>query len=427
MNIEVLYDKFSVTSGVSTDTRNIQPNELFFALKGEHFNGNKYAKKALQKGAIYAVIDEEKYAENDEQYIVVEDCLVALQQLANFHRKMLRTPIVAITGSNGKTTTKELMHAVLSMRFETFATKGNLNNHIGVPLSLLSLTSNHQIAIIEMGANHVGEIAALCKIAQPNYGLITNIGTAHLEGFGSQENIQKGKTELYNYLHQQQKDAVFVNADDALLLSLSSNLEQITYGTSSDFFTGRIEASDPTLQLTIDDLEQEFTITTKLFGEYNFTNALAAGAVGKHFGVPLLDIAEAIEQYQPANHRSQIVQVGTTTFIVDAYNANISSMRAAVNQFGKINSPKKLAILGSMLEHGSIEEQAHQEMVELTKQLNIPALFVGKEFQQAAPKTQWFANTEQLKQHLSTQDIEHHTILLKGSRGIRLEEVLPNE
>lgn len=425
MNIEVLYDQFSVTSGVSTDTRSIQLNQMFIALKGEHFNGNKYAKKALEKGAIYAVVDEEKYAENDEQYILVDDCLVALQKLANFHRKMLRTPIIAITGSNGKTTTKELMHAVLSMRFETFATKGNLNNHIGVPLSLLSLTSEHQIAIIEMGANHLGEIAALCKIAQPNYGIITNIGTAHIEGFGNQENIQKGKTELYNYLVKQQKEAVFVNADDALLMSLSSGLEQITYGKNSDFFTGKIEDGDPTLRLTIDDLEQEFTITTHLFGEYNFTNALAAGAVGKHFGVPLLDIAEAIEQYQPANHRSQIVKKNGTTYIVDAYNANISSMRVAISQFAKLKAEKKLAILGSMLEHGKLEQSAHKEVVALTEQHKIPSIFVGKEFKKAAPENRWFATAEEAKKYLATKDLTNTTILLKGSRGIQIEQLLP--
>ena len=425
MNIEVLYDKFSVTSGVSTDTRSIEPNQMFFALKGEHFNGNKYAKEALQKGAIYAVVDEEEFAENDEQYIVVNNCLEALQQLANFHRKMLRTPMIAITGSNGKTTTKELIHAVLSMRFETFATKGNLNNHIGVPLSLLSLTTAHQIAIIEMGANHLGEIAELCKIAQPNFGLITNIGTAHIEGFGSQENIQKGKAELYQYLQKQQKEAVFVNSDDALLLSLSDHLEQITYGRSSEFFTGSIEESDPTMRLTIDDSEQEFTITTHLFGEYNFTNALAAGAVGKHFGIPLLDIAEAIEQYRPANHRSQIIEKDDTTYIVDAYNANISSMRAALEQFAKLKAENKLAVLGSMLEHGELEEAAHQEVVELIHSYSIPAIFVGKEFKGIAPEEQWFASVDEAKKEILNRNLSNTTVLLKGSRGIQLEKLLP--
>ena len=426
MNIEVIYDKFLVTDGVNTDSRTVQPNQLFVALKGDNFDGNQYAQSALEKGALYAMVDDESVATNDEQFIVVDDCLIALQKLANFHRKLLRTPIIAITGSNGKTTTKELTNAVLSMQYNTFATKGNLNNHIGVPLSLLSLTDAHQIAIIEMGANHLGEIAELCKIAQPNYGLITNIGLAHVEGFGSAENIVKGKTELYKYLNKQQKEAVFVNADDEQLMELSGDLKQITYGKTSDFFTGTINEGSKTLCLTLNDLEHEITVYTQLFGEYNFYNALSAAAIGKHFGVPLNDIAEAIEQYTPANHRSQIIEHNTTTYIVDAYNANSSSMQAALQQFAKVESSKKLAILGSMLELGSIQEQAHQEIVDTVKNMGIDAIFVGNEFKQAAPKEQWAANAKEAKALLNKRKLENTTILLKGSRGIKLEQLLPD-
>lgn len=422
MNIEELYDKFSVTGGVNTDSRSILPDEMFFALKGENFNGNKYADDALLKGALYAVVDEEEYA-TSSQHLLVDDTLKVLQELANFHRKMLDVPILAITGSNGKTTTKELIHAVLSSTFSTYATKGNLNNHIGVPLSLLRMNSTHQIGIIEMGANHMGEIAALCRIAEPNFGLITNIGTAHIEGFGSQQNIQKGKSELYDYIRDHKRSGVFVNSEDALLLSLSEDLNQITYGTSSDFFSGRIEGNPLTLKLTIDDQEQEFTIRTNLFGEYNFYNALAAGAVGKHFGVPLVDIAEEIEQYKPQNHRSQILKKNDITYIVDAYNANLSSMKAALKQFEKIKA-NKLAILGSMLELGDMEQEAHREIVSLVKEKNIDAYFVGQEFQRFSPKGKWFEKVEDLKKFLDKASLKGKTVLLKGSRGIRLENIL---
>lgn len=425
MFIEELYDKFSVSTGINTDTRTIEFDQFFVALKGANFNGNQYADEALSKGAIFALVDEEEYA-TTEQHILVEDCLKTLQDLARFHRNMLGVPIVAITGSNGKTTTKELIQAVLSTTYNTFATKGNLNNHIGVPLSLLSMTSEHQVGIIEMGANHVGEIADLCKIAKPNFGIVTNIGAAHVEGFGSLENIQIAKNELYEYIRQNRKDGVFVNADDALLMSLTEDIERITYGRSSEFFSGDIVENElePTMMVTIDDSEQDFTIQTNLFGAYNLSNALCAGAVGRHFDVAMVDIAEAIEDYSPSNHRSQVMLQDGTTYILDSYNANLSSMKVAVEQFCKIPAERKIAILGSMLELGEMADSAHQQIVELCAKNDIKGYFIGKEFEGIAPKEFYFASVQEFKKSFEKLQKRGAAILLKGSRGIQLEKLL---
>lgn len=425
MFIEELYDKFSVSTGINTDTRTIEFDQFFVALKGANFNGNQYADEALSKGAIFALVDEEKYA-TTEQHILVEDCLKTLQDLARFHRNMLGVPIVAITGSNGKTTTKELIQAVLSTTYNTFATKGNLNNHIGVPLSLLSMNSEHQVGIIEMGANHVGEIADLCKIAKPNFGIVTNIGAAHVEGFGSLENIQIAKNELYEYIRQNRKDGVFVNADDGLLMSLTEDIERITYGRSSEFFSGDIVENDldPTMMITIDDSEQDFTIQTNLFGEYNLSNALCAGAVGRHFDVSMVDIAEAIEDYSPSNHRSQVMLKDGTTYILDSYNANLSSMKVAIEQFKKMPAERKIAILGSMLELGEMTTAAHQQIVHLCASHEIKGYFIGKEFEGIAPAEFYFTSVQDFKKTFESIQKRGAAILLKGSRGIQLEKLL---
>lgn len=419
--IEQIYDKFLVSSGVNTDTRTIKQDQFFVAIKGDHFNGNAYADEALLKGALFALVDEAKYATSD-QHILVENTLQTLQDLASFHRQMLEIPVIGITGSNGKTTTKELTAEVLSMKYRVFATKGNLNNHIGVPLSVLSIQPHHDIAIIEMGANHLHEIAQLSAICNPTHAIITNIGTAHLEGFGSQENIRKGKTELYQQL-KQTGGTVFVHSLDDILMQDSEGLSRITYGGNTDQVQAHPISGHSTLHLHLSDQELEMTFSTHLFGEYNINNALAAAAIGKHFEVDFMSIVEAIQEYTPQNHRSQIVEQNGITYIVDAYNANISSMRVAIRDFAKLNSAHKIAILGSMLELGELEQQAHKEVVELTKQLKLTAYFVGKEFKSVA-KTNVFNTVEELKQSLPSNQLKGATILLKGSRGVRLEKFM---
>ncbi len=428
LSIEELYDRFLVTTGVSIDTRTIQQDQLFFALKGEHFNGNEYADQALQNGALYAVVDEVEYATSD-QHILVENSLASLQNLAKFHRSTLVIPIIGLTGSNGKTTTKELIAAVLSTTYLCYATKGNLNNHIGVPLSILEITPKHDIAVIEMGANHMGEIHELCTIAQPNFGLITNIGIAHIEGFGSKENVAKAKGELYEYLKTTDSHTIFLNEDDNQLVQMSHGLETINYGLQSDFVSGEIVSNNPFLTLTIEDFEQEFTITTKLTGEYNFYNSLAAAAVGRTFDVDLLDVVEAIEQYVPKNNRSQIAKSKDNTFIIDAYNANPSSMRVALESFAKVEANNKLVILGSMLELGALEAQEHENIAALAQANFNHILLVGKEFKPAAKQLviDWVDNTDEAKSWLNKQDFHDFMILLKASRGIQLESLVDLE
>lgn len=421
--IQELYNIFLKSTGVCTDTRKLQKDNLFFALKGPSFNGNEFAEKALNNGAAYAVIDEEKF-KKDERFILVKDVLTALQALAKHHRQQLDIPIIAITGSNGKTTTKELTQAVLKTTFKTFATDGNLNNHIGVPLSLLSINKQHEIAIIEMGANHQGEIAAYCEWVMPKFGLINNIGSAHLEGFGGIEGVIKGKTELYKSL-EKNKGLVFYNEDDALLKEKSKLIkERVSYGTKKTAdYTFNFISENPFVKIAFSGVE----ISSNLTGGYNFSNLMVAVAIGVHFGVSIENIKKGIENYFPDNNRSQILEKDGVKYILDAYNANPTSMQAALESFAKMEASKKMIIIGDMYELGSESEQAHQKILQLIKDLSFDkVLVVGNLFSKHRENFEFtFLNSaNEAKEWLRNQNLKDCTILVKGSRGVKLETIL---
>lgn len=420
--IEKLYSKFKKSSGVSTDTRLIKGNELFFCLKGENFNGNKFAVQALEKGARYVVLDDtEYYDEKNKDFILVDDCLLALQQLSAFHRNRLDIPVIGITGTNGKTTTKELVATVLKTHYKVFATKGNYNNHIGVPLSLLNIKKKHQVAVIEMGANRLGEIEDLCKLSLPTLGVLTNIGQAHLEGFGSFENIKKTKLALYESV-KEISGLVFVHKDDDVLMDESKHIKRLTYGKSNDSdISAKLISGKPNLEMEYNGR----VISTNLFGEFNYFNAMAALAVGKYFKVPEENIISALESYHPSNNRSQIEKGENNLLILDAYNANPDSMKNAVEFFGKISDYAKTLILGDMLELGDFEEEKHKEILELIGNLNFNHVFlVGKAFgnlKSEFSQFEYFENSDLAKKHFEQFPIRSNQILLKGSRGIKLE------
>ncbi|MCW0481178.1 UDP-N-acetylmuramoyl-tripeptide--D-alanyl-D-alanine ligase [Gaoshiqia sediminis] len=427
MNTEQLYQLFLQHPTVSTDTRNIPEGGIFFALKGQHFDGNTFAAEALTKGAAYAVIDNADFAKND-RIILVNDVLTSLQQLANHHRKQLQIPILAITGSNGKTTTKELIGTVLQKKYQVTFTQGNLNNHIGVPLTLLSLSGDTEIAVIEMGANHPGEIAKLCQIAEPNFGLITNIGKAHLEGFGSFEGVVKTKSELYDFLRNH-SGKCFINSDNELLVKQAAGLEHLSYGTSDEAqLQGQPEETSYYLTVKVLFPKGWLYLKSKLIGSYNFENILAAARIGLHFGVDPLEIQQAIESYQPSNNRSQLIQKGSNRIIMDAYNANPTSMMAALTNFASISHSAKTIILGDMLELGEYAANEHQKIADFIDGHNFDNVFlVGKCFLSVTtgPKIKKFDNAELLSDYLYQQKpIEDNLILIKGSRGIQLEKIL---
>ncbi|MFW5891998.1 MAG: UDP-N-acetylmuramoyl-tripeptide--D-alanyl-D-alanine ligase [Bacteroidota bacterium] len=434
MNIIIskLLDKVLSGAKISTDSRNIQQNEIFFALKGENFDGNRFAAECLEKGALAAVVDDETL-EDDEKTIQVPDVLETLQQLAIEYRKRLTIPVIGITGSNGKTTTKELMALILSEKYHTFYTQGNLNNHIGVPLSILSIRPEHEIAIIEMGANHLGEIKMLSEIAQPTHGLITNIGKAHIEGFGSVENILIGKTELYRYL-QNTGGLIFINPSHIKLKNkLSKYPNFFTYGTSSDVkCRGELLKSKPFLQLSIANQhatkkEQQTVINTHLVGSYNLENVLAAAAAGLKMGLSLEQIKEGVEKYNPQNNRSQLKKTKKNQIFMDAYNANPTSMSLALNSFSDMDAPAKCLILGDMLEMGSEAEKEHQRIIDLTLQKKYDqVILVGTEFGKVKPKSKnyvAFSDVEKAAEWLKNNPVENKTIFMKGSRGIKLEKL----
>jgi UDP-N-acetylmuramoyl-tripeptide--D-alanyl-D-alanine ligase len=421
--IKKLYSQFKHSTGVCTDTRNLEKGNLFFALKGPTFNGNEFAEKALNDGAKYAVIDDERY-KKDERYILVEDVLSTLQELAKYHRKQLKIPIICITGSNGKTTTKELLATVLKTTFKTFATQGNLNNHIGVPLSLLSIKKEHEIAIIEMGASHQGEIAAYCAWALPQIGLITNIGSAHLEGFGGIEGVIKGKTELYQSLANN-KGLVFYHEDDDIIREKSKMIpKRISYGKNKNAdYSFKVLKENPTVKISFQDVE----ITSNLTGAYNATNIMVAAAVGAHFGVSNENIKKGIESYFPDNNRSQIIEKNGVKYIMDAYNANPTSMQAALESFAKMNAPQKMVIMGDMFELGSSSSKEHLHILEVANTLGFDKIIaVGEHFSahQENFDIQFFSNTESLKTWFQNQKLEDYNILIKGSRGMKLESLL---
>jgi UDP-N-acetylmuramoyl-tripeptide--D-alanyl-D-alanine ligase len=424
MHIEELYSIYQQYPSVQTDTRKLQPGDLFFALKGPSFNGNAFAQLALDRGAAYAVIDEPEYSIAGKT-ILVADVLLALQDLARHHRSQLSIPFLAITGSNGKTTTKELIHAVLSTTFTTYTTEGNLNNHIGVPLTILKIRSDAQVAVIEMGANHQKEIASYCTIAQPTHGLITNCGKAHLEGFGGVEGVRKGKGELFDFLRSQSAATAFLMQDYNYLKEMSSGIAHIvTYGTAAADVVGTAAHSDPFLQVSFSHGLQAL-VPTQLVGAYNLPNVLAAAAVGLHFGVPPQQIKGAIEKYTPTNSRSQLVQRGSNHIILDAYNANPSSMKLAVENLAQAAGDKKILVLGAMAELGTESLQEHQQLVaEISKYSWQYVVLVGGDFLKLQHPFQSFATAAEAGLWLQAQQPQQATLLVKGSRSTGMEKVL---
>lgn len=426
MTIPELYQLYQQHSTICTDTRNISTNALFFALKGENFNANLFAQDAINKGCAFAVVDDKTLSDNPK-CIIVENVLDTLQKLANFHRKQLNIPFIGITGTNGKTTTKEIINAVLSKKYAVVATKGNLNNHIGVPLTILSVTKNTEIAIIEMGANHPGEIKELCNIADPDFGIITNIGKAHLEGFGSYEGVINTKNELYKFIAEKQ-GKLFVNNDNPLLVNLSEKTNRIFYGTNATncFSNARICTSDTFLKVEIPIDKQWLAIKSNLVGSYNFENINAAICIGKYFKVSNELIKSAIEKYMPSNNRSQIIKTESNTIIMDAYNANPSSMEAALINFSQTALPDKILIIGDMRELGADAQAEHSKIISLIESLEFNStIFVGEVFCALASKQHFcFPNSETAANWLNENKMKNKSILIKGSRGIQLEKVL---
>jgi UDP-N-acetylmuramoyl-tripeptide--D-alanyl-D-alanine ligase len=429
MEISELYHIFLKYPYISTDSRNIQKNSIFFALKGDNFDGNEYANDALEKGAVYSIVDNQNVVKN-EKCILFNNVLDTLQQLANYHRRQLDIPVIAVTGTNGKTTTKELLFTVLSSKFKTVATQGNLNNHFGVPITLLSIPLNCEISIIEMGANHAGEIDSLCKIANPNHGLITNIGMAHLEGFGSFNGVIQTKTELYRYIDNN-NGILFYNSDNDLLNKEIDKIKckKISYGTNKKAsYTGKLDSSDPFLKCSINfNAKESYSVQTSLVGSYNLENVLAAFAVGSYFGVAIEDIAKIISTYQPSNNRSQLKYEKTNLILCDYYNANPSSMEVALNNFAKSNiqDKQKVIILGAMKELGSNSQEEHEKLVKVIDNYGFKDVYlVGNEFISCTAGFKYFENSENLFNYLSANKITNSYILLKGSRATKLEKVI---
>ena len=423
--VEQVYNAFlGCDQKVTTDTRNIAKNDLFFALKGPNFNGNKFAEKALELGAKYAVIDEKEYFIEGKTFLV-ENVLETLQNLARHHREKINIPVVAITGTNGKTTTKELLGAVLTSQYNILITEGNLNNHIGVPLTLLQLNKQHEIAVIEMGASKIGDIKELVEIALPNYGIITNIGKAHLEGFGDVETIKRTKFELYDFIIEN-KGAVVVNKEDELLTSyIPKEIDKFTYGFSKADVTGKVVKQTPTLEmeLTMEENAPKM-VKTNLLGAYNQNNILAAACVGKIFKVSKENIERSIAHYSPTNNRSQLVKTSKNTVIADCYNANPTSTMESLISFNQIESSQKLVILGDMLELGASSEVEHQAIVDYLESKSLKAILVGKCYQKTKSGFTTFKDTLQLIPYLKQDGLENSLVLLKGSRGIKLEMLL---
>ena len=415
MNIETLYKIYSQHYRVDTDSRKIRKNTLYFALKGENFNGNVFAEEAISKGALFSIVDEKEYATKDS-IILVDNVLETLQLLAIYHRKKLNVPILSLTGSNGKTTTKELINAILETQYRTTATTGNLNNHIGVPLTLLSMTPQTEIGIVEMGANHHKEIEFLCSIANPDFGYITNFGKAHLEGFGSVEGVIEAKSELYTYLKRNDK-TVFVNTSDKIQVEKTSGMNVVPISNSVEF----VEAN-PFVKIQF----KNERIQTHLIGNYNFSNIAAAITIGEHFNISLENIKNALENYKPTNNRSQILKTkNNNTIILDAYNANPTSMKAALDNFSSLKSDAKIAILGDMFELGKESKEEHQFICDYCKKLGLKnVLFVGELFNQTTTEFKKFQSFELLKNYLEHSPFKNQHLLIKGSRGMALERAL---
>jgi len=428
--IETIYQFYLASNQkICTDTRKIETGALFFALRGPNFNANELAAKAIQAGCSYAIIDDQNFQSVDKT-ILVDDVLKTLQDLANFHRKQLSIPVLGITGSNGKTTSKELINAVLSKKYNTLATQGNLNNHIGVPLTLLSITKEHEFAIIEMGANHQGEINMLCEIAEPDYGVITNIGKAHLEGFGGIEGVKKGKSEMYKYIAKK-NGKIFLHGDDEVLQQLAKENDKVTYGTKKLYdVVGKLKQEDEKVKFAwktrynATELPSANFISTHIVGIYNYYNLLCAACVGNFFKVEENLINEALSNYIPSNNRSQLHKTENNTLILDYYNANPTSMRAAIENFAQLQVANKFLILGDMLELGEESITEHKEIINLLHEKKLVDYYlVGPIFNSIALQNS-FKDSEQAKVFLATLHLKDKTILIKGSRGIKLELIL---
>lgn len=423
MEIAQLHQLFLNANGICTDTRKIEKNALFFALKGDNFNGNKYANQAIENGCTYAIIDEEEFVIN-KNFILVDSVLETLQQLANFHRKQFSIPVIGITGSNGKTTTKELIGEVLKQKYNVLMTQGNFNNHLGVPFTLLNLNKTHEIAIIEMGANKRGDIKELADIAEPTHGIITNIGTAHIEGFGSRQGVIDTKTELYDCI-ENSNGTIFINNEDDTLKNRLPNVETITYATKNADITGKLIELTPFVNFKWESTHFESKIIkTNLVGEYNFTNFLAAIAIGVTFEVDNAKISQALGDYVPSNNRSQVQKTERNTLIVDCYNANPTSMQSAIHSFEMIKTDHKLLILGDMLELGHISDEEHQNIIIILERKNLTAILVGTEFSKQTSNFPTYLTTKELNENENLHQIKNHFILLKGSRGIKLESLI---
>ncbi len=424
MQTEKLYEKFLQAGSISTDTRQIRAGSIFFALRGDKFNANEFAKEALGKGASFAVIDDAAFV-TDDRCILVNDTLTALQDLARYHRNQLTIPVIGLTGSNGKTTSKELLNAVLSNKYKTFATKGNLNNHIGVPLSILSIDQSTEIAVIEMGANHVGEIALLCSIANPTHGFITNIGRAHIGTFGGFENIVRGKSELYQHLLTHD-GVVFINSQNPIFTNMAKRFAKpYFYPAAGDYYPARLLDADPFIRYEAENGE---VVQTQLMGAYNFENIAAALCIGKYFEVDANEANAAVAGYVPGNMRSQVIKKGTNTIILDAYNANPSSMEAAIENLAAIKASKKVVILGDMFELEGEAEAEHRRIGELLAANKFDqVLFCGTLMRAATTiyeKGKLFEKKDQLIEYLKANPITESTVLVKASRGIGLEAIV---
>lgn len=425
MDIASLYEIYLQYPSIQTDTRKLKTGDIFFALKGPNFNGNLFAKQALDAGAAYAIIDEPEF-EIPGKTVLVEDVLTALQQLSNYHRRQFNIPFIAITGSNGKTTTKELIHAVLSAKYKVYTTEGNLNNHIGIPLTLLKIKSDAELAVVEMGANHLREIEGYCRVAEPTHGLITNCGKAHLEGFGSLEGVRKGKGELFDYLRTREDAMAFIMKDYDYLQDMSKGIAHVvTYGTHDALITGKAETKSELLAVEVTVNGTGFHIVTQLVGDYNLPNVLAAVALGHEFGVPVDQIKQAIENYKPSNSRSQLVETGSNKIILDAYNANPSSMKLAVENLANIHADKKILMIGAMAEMGDETEVEHETLINQIKKSSWhQVVLVGKPFLPFKDNFVYFDHSADAAEWAQQQHFEKAYILIKGSRSSQMEKIL---
>lgn len=426
MEIEELYNRFTECNGLTTDSRHCPEGSMFLALKGETFNGNAFAAQSLTQGCRYAVVDEPQYASPENpRIILVDNCLETLQKLANYHRRRLGTRMIGVTGTNGKTTTKELIATVLGEKFKVLYTQGNFNNHIGVPLTLLRLKPEHEMAVIEMGANHPGEIKTLVHIAEPDYGIITNVGKAHLQGFGSFEGVIRTKGELYDFLREKGNSTIFIQNENPYLNKIAAGLTCVRYGQTPGLdVTGKVVSCSPFLRFSWTAEGTSHEVQTHLIGSYNLDNALAAVTIGRYFGVEDAKICHALSSYVPQNNRSQLVHTASNTLIVDAYNANPTSMMAALENFRQMEAAHKVAILGDMKELGEGSHEEHQKVVDFLKECGFErVMLVGPEFGGTASSFGHYKDVKEVEALLAAHPLQGCCVLVKGSNSMKLSEL----